>query len=150
MEFLTSWTAELHRWEWLGRLLARLAVGLLFVSSGWGKLFVPASRRQMRDTIRQAGLPFPERSATALSALELVAGCLLVAGFLTPLAAVLLIGLMLGALVTTVVPTIQAATTREWLGAFLYLPEVLYAVILGWLLLSGPGPASIDHLLGGP
>jgi hypothetical protein len=29
----------------------------------------------------------------------------------------------------------------------LYLPEVLYLVILFWLFLSGPGWLSVDHLI---
>jgi hypothetical protein len=38
----------------------------------------------------------------------------------------------------------------DWLGEFLYFPEVLYLVMLVWLFFSGPGWASVDHLvLGG-
>jgi len=33
------------------------------------------------------------------------------------------------------------------LGDFLYLPEVLLLVIFVWLVFSGPGKISIDHLL---
>jgi uncharacterized membrane protein YphA (DoxX/SURF4 family) len=42
---------ELHSWEWIGILLARLAVGSLFFLSGRGKLFVPERREQMRQTL---------------------------------------------------------------------------------------------------
>jgi putative oxidoreductase len=72
-----------------------------------------------------------------------------VAGLLTPLACVMLSGVMLVAIATTQLHTIQARSITDWLGEFLYLPEVLYLVILVWLLLSGPGWASLDHLTAG-
>jgi putative oxidoreductase len=34
-----------------------------------------------------------------------------------------------------------------WLDDFLYLPEVLYVLILLLLLFSGPGPYSIDAVI---
>jgi putative oxidoreductase len=51
---------ELHTWDWLAILLARLAVGLPFFLSGRGKLFVPERREQMRETLVVAHVPFPE------------------------------------------------------------------------------------------
>jgi putative oxidoreductase len=54
---------ELHSWEWIGILLARLAVGSLFFLSGRGKLFVPEPREQMRQTLREANVPFAEFNA---------------------------------------------------------------------------------------
>jgi hypothetical protein len=36
---------------------------------------------------------------------------------------------------------------RFWLAESLYLPEVLYLVILIWLFFSGPGWLSVDHLI---
>jgi uncharacterized membrane protein YphA (DoxX/SURF4 family) len=53
---------------------------------------------------------------------------------------------MLGALATTILPGIRAKSLIDWLGQFLYLPEVLYLIILLWLLLSGPTRFSIDRL----
>src|SRR5256885_14453309 len=50
---------ELHAWQWLGILIARLAVGLLFFLSGRGKLFVPERREQIRPTIFAAGVALP-------------------------------------------------------------------------------------------
>ena len=34
-----------------------------------------------------------------------------------------------------------------WLDEFLYLPEVLYTLILVWLIFSGPGRYSVDGLI---
>ncbi len=77
---------ELQPWEWLGILVARLAVGLLFFLSGRGKLFVKARRDQMRETLLAADIPFPNFNAVLVSTVEFVVGLLLVVGALTPLA----------------------------------------------------------------
>jgi putative oxidoreductase len=137
----------LHEWQWVGILLARLAVGLLFFLSGRGKLFLPARREAMRQTLREAGVPWPRFNALFVAGVEFVCGGLLVCGALTPLACLLLIGVMVVALATSRIRSIRAASPLDWLGEFLYLPEVLYLVILVWLLLSGPGWPSVDALI---
>ena len=138
---------SLSTWEWLGQLLARVSVGALFFLSGRGKLFVPARRKEMLETIRQAGLPRPDVTAPLLSAIEFTFGAMLCLGLLTPVACVMLMGVMLGALVTTQIPRVKAVSLLDWLGKFFYLPEVLYLVILFWLLVAGPGWLSFDRLL---
>ena len=136
---------ELHAWAWVGILLARLAVGSAFFLSGFGKLFVNERREQMRQTLREAHIPFPELNAVFVSTVEFVFGLLLVAGGATPLACVMLGSLMIVAIATTAVRTIKALSPLDWLSEFLYLPEVLYLVILVWLFFSGPGWFSVDH-----
>jgi putative oxidoreductase len=139
--------AELHAWEWIGILVARLAVGLLFFLSGRGKLLVTERREQMRKTLVAARVPFPEFNTICVSMVELVFGLLLILGAITPLACVMLSGIMVVAIATTAIRNIKATSPLGWLSEFLYLPEVLYLVILLWLLLSGPGWFSIDHLI---
>jgi putative oxidoreductase len=141
------WTDALRDWQWIGMLLARVSVGLSFALSGGQKLFVSSHREQMLATIREAGLPAAALTAVAVSLVEFICGGLLVIGLLTPLSCVMLSGVMLGALSTTVLPRIKAETLIDWLGAVLYLPEVLYVIILVWLFLSGPGWISVDHLI---
>lgn len=147
MTLWTSVTGALAAWEWLGILLARLAVGVLFALSGGGKLVEPARRAQMEEAMRDAGLPQPALAAVVMASIELVFGALLAIGFLTPLACVMLAGVMVGALATTVLPAVKATGPIAWLGEVLYLPEVLYLVLLVWLLLAGPGWVSVDHLV---
>ena len=138
---------ELHSWEWLGILLARIAIGLLFFLSGRGKLFVPERREQMRQTLIEAHIPFPEFNAVFVSAVECVCGLLLILGALAPLACVLLAFVMLMAITTIAIRNIKATCPLGWVSEFLYLPEVFLLVILLWLFLSGPGWFSIDHLI---
>jgi len=137
----------LNRWEWVGILLARVAVGTLFLLSGEGKLFRSDRKERMRRTLREAGVPYPELNATVVSAVEFGFGFLLIVGMLTPLACLMLSGVMVVALATTQIPSRKASSASDWLAEFLYLPEVLYLVILVWLLLAGPGWLSVDHLI---
>jgi putative oxidoreductase len=144
LDVIMQW---LSGWQWLGQLLARASVGGLFFLSGRGKLFVAARRVRMRETIAAAGLPRPDITAPLMSAVEFAGGAMLCLGLLTPVACVMLAGVMTGALVTTQLPRVQAASVADWLGEVLYLPEVLYVVILLWLLFAGPGWLSLDWLL---
>src|SRR6266513_3248005 len=138
---------ELHSLEWLGILLARVGVGLLFFLSGRAKLFVRERREQVHQTLLQAHVPFPEINAAFVSTVESVCGLLLVIGALTPLASVMLAGVMIVAITTTVIRNVEASSAAEWLSAILYLPEVLYLIILIWLFFSGAGWLSVDHLV---
>ena len=139
--------SELQSLEWLGILMARLAVGLLFFLSGRGKLFVPERREQMRRTLIEAHVPFPDFNALVVSTVEFVCGLLLILGALTPLVCALLACLMIVAIATIAIHNIKASSPAEWLAAFLYLPEPLYLVILIWLFFSGSGWLSVDNLL---
>jgi len=147
MLWVRIFLSELHAWQWIGILLARLAVGLLFFLSGRGKLFVPQRREQMRETLVAARVPFPEFNALFVSTVEFVFGLLLILGALTPVACVMLGGVMIVAIATTAIRNIKAPPIVGWLSEFLYLPEVLCLVILMWLLFSGPGRFSVDHLI---
>jgi putative oxidoreductase len=147
MSCAQSFFNELHSLEWLGISLARIAVGLLFFLSGRGKLFEPERRKQMRQTLIEAHVPFPDFNALFISAVEFVCGLLLVLGAVTPLVCAILAFLMIVAIATTAIRNIKASSPAEWLAAFLYLPEPLYLVILIWLFFSGPGWLSVDNLL---
>ena len=127
-------------------LLARLSVGSLFVLSGSGKLFRADRRSAMRKALAEAHVPYPDLNALFVSGVEFCFGTLLVLGAFTPIACVMLGAVMLVAIVTTKIKGIKAAAPLEWLSEFLYLPEVLYLVILVWLFFSGPGRLSVDHL----
>ena len=130
---------ELHASQWVGILLARLVVGSLFFLSGRGKLFVDERREQMRQTLREARIPFPELNAFLVSTVEFVFGLLFIAGAVTPVACVMLSGVMVVAISTTAIRNIKATSPIGWLADFFYLPEVLCLVILVWLFLSDPG-----------
>ena len=147
MNVLESIMLSLQQWEWVGILLARLSVGVLFAISGYGKIFVEEKRGQMRETLKNAGVPLPKINAIFVSWVELIFGILLVLGFLTPVACLMLSGVMIVAILTVKLKGIESASLSGWLGEFLFLPEVLYLVILIWLFFSGPGLISLDRLI---
>jgi putative oxidoreductase len=95
----------------------------------------------------QSHIPFPHAGALLVSLVELACGGGLVLGLLTPLCAVMLMGDMIVAILTNRIGSIHASGFLAWLDDFLYLPEVLYVLILLWLLFSGPGPYSVDSMM---
>jgi uncharacterized membrane protein YphA (DoxX/SURF4 family) len=96
---------------------------------------------------RLAGIPFAKVNAIFVSALEFVFGLLLILGWITRLACIMLGGVMIVAIATSAIRSIKAPPVLGWLSELLYLPEVLCLVILFWLFLSGPGWFSLDYLL---
>lgn len=121
----------------------RVLTGIFFGISGGMKLFVPSHFTSMQQTMIQSHIPFPHASALFVSSVEFACGAALALGFLTPFCAALLAADMTVAVLTNRIGSIHTSSLA-WLDDFLYLPEVLYVLILLWLLLSGPGPCSLD------
>jgi len=149
MRRLADHLARIYTWlegvEWVARLVVRLAVGLEFFGSGLGKL---GKLSGLIQYFRSLGIPAPEIQAPFVATTELVCGALIVVGLLTRPAAVMLCGVMLVAIVTAAAP--EKHITASWHGLleFLYLPEVLLLLLLAWLVVAGPGRASLDARLG--
>ena len=134
--------------EWMPMTAARVLVGVFFCVSGGTKLFVPAKFSVMEHTLAQSHIPFPHANAIFVSLVEFASGAGLVIGLLTPLCAAVLVADMIVAIATDRIHSIQATGALAWLDDFLYLPEVLYVMILVWLIFSGPGRYSLDGLIG--
>lgn len=128
-----------HKLEWLGPLFVRLALGLVFVTSGWGKL------HSLDDVTRyfgSLGIPAPHAQAVFVSTVELVGGLLLILGLGTRIAALFLIGVMAVAIWTAKLPEVHGVV--EVAGTI----ELAYLAAFVWLVVAGAGAASVDHLLG--
>jgi len=128
----------LKRVEWSGPLLVRLTIGLVFVMTGWGKL-------NNLDTVtgffRSLGIPAAGFHAVFVSSLELVGGLLLIAGLGTRIASALLISVMAVAIWTAKLPELHGLVDLA------NTIELTYLALFVWLLVQGPGTASIDHLI---
>ena len=129
---------KLSQHEWLGPLLLRLVFGWFWLETGWAKLH---NLEFFSQRFVEWGIPLPMLSATASGAVDLVGGALLILGLGTRLVAVPMIVNMLVALAVVVLPGVS--TFNE----FVELDEVLYVAVLFWLLMAGPGKASLDHLI---
>ena len=144
---IQSAMATLRAAEWMPMTAARVLTGIFFCISGGTKLLVPAQFSLMEQTMVQSHIPFPHANALFVSLVEFACGAGLALGLLTPLCALMLAVDMIVAVATNRIHSIQASGVLAWLDDFLYLPEVLYVMILVWLIFSGPGPYSIDGLI---
>ncbi|NKB58748.1 MAG: DoxX family membrane protein [Alphaproteobacteria bacterium] len=136
------------KWEWAPILLARVSLGLFFAISGWNKLFVEKNKAGLLEVMHEIGIPFPEFFAVFLASVEFFGGSLLTLGLLSTFCGIALTIAMIVAIATVEVHTIPAGLSfLNWLDYFLYLPQVLYVILFAWLMVSGPGPISFDHLI---
>jgi putative oxidoreductase len=139
--------ATLRAAEWMPITAARVLIGFFFCISGGTKILVPAQFRLMEQTLAQSHIPFPHANTVFVSLVEFTCGTGLALGLLTPLCSLTLVIVMIVAIVTNRIQSIQASGVLAWLDDFLYLPEALYVIILVWLIFSGPGRYAIDSLI---
>jgi putative oxidoreductase len=127
-----------RRLAWLPPLLARVSVGLVFVSAGWGKL---RNLDRVVEFLGSLGIPAAAYQAPLVATTELSCGLLLVLGLATRFAAVPLVVTMAVAIRTALWPELEGAI--DLFGR----AECLFIVLLAWLAVAGPGAASLDALL---
>jgi len=145
-ELVARLYTRLESLEWLIRLVVRLSVGIEFFGSGLGKL---GKLPGFIGYFRSLGIPFPEVQAPFVAGVELVCGTLLVIGLATRPAALMLCGVMSVAIVTAAVPEHKIGASWHGLLEFFYLPEWGLLLLLAWLVVAGPGRASLDGLVHG-
>jgi len=135
-------TSLLTRAEGLPILLARLVVGVGFALTGYGKLF--KNHDGVVTFFTTLGIPMPAFNAWFVGGVEFFGGLLLVVGLASRGAAFLLSCTMLVATLTSTLPDLH----KEGKGLLdaLLTTEILALVLLSWLVFSGPGPFSLDHL----
>ena len=119
-------------------LIARLVVGVVFTHSGWGKLH---NLDQVAQFFASLGIPFAELQAPFVASIELGCGVLVLLGLATRLAALPLIGTMVVALATALLPKITGV------NALFGLSEFLYLALLAQLAIGGGGALSLDALV---
>jgi putative oxidoreductase len=110
----------------------RWASGIVFVSFGAGKFVNHASEA---SSFESYGLPWPGVFADAIGVLELLGGALLLVGLLTRLAALVLAGDMIGAIVVS-------GLLRGEAISLTLAPALLVAMAA--LAVLGPGRLALD------
>jgi len=116
----------------------RISLGSTFAMTGYGKL------THLERTIaffRELSIPLPEVQAPFIGALELAGGVAIVLGLFTRLVSLPLAGTMLVAIATALWPDVSSPMD------LVTLDETLYLLLLGSLVVSGPGRLSLDHWL---
>jgi len=139
IDFLINGPERLSAWfSWLPPLFARIAVGWVFLWSGWGKL---NALPFVTQNFREWGIPFPEIMTPFVSGVEFLGGLLLLLGLFTRVAAVPLVIVMIVAIISAKWGEVDSLAT------LIGFEEVLYMALFGWLAVAGPGPVSLDRLL---
>ena len=110
-----------------GLLLLRLASGGVFVAFGLGKFVNHASELA---SFKAYGLPAPELFVLVIGVVEVVGGVLLIAGVYTSLAALVLAGDMVGAII------VSGVAKGEIVSLTLAPAELAAMLIVLW---AGPG-----------
>ncbi len=123
---------------WLPPVAARVALGTVFVQSGWGKLH---DLPRVVEYFASLGIPAPQLQAPFVAGVELAGGALLLAGLFTRVASVPLAATMVVALLTA--KRADIASASDLFG----MVELLYLLLLGWLSAFGAGALSLDALL---
>ncbi len=124
--------------DWLVLLVARLTLGVLFVSTGWGKVH---NLEKVTAFFAELHIPAPAFNAVLASTTELVCGALLVLGVASRLAALPLVVTMVVALVTAKAGDIHGLP--DLFGEV----EWTYLVLLLVVAVFGGGRLSLDHVI---
>jgi len=124
--------------DFLAPLLARVTLGVLFMSTGWGKVHNLA---KVAAFFAELHIPAPAIQATFVSYVELIGGALVLVGLFARLASLPLIGSMAVAILTA------KADEVHGLPDLFGLVEWTYLALLAWVALAGPGRASLDHFI---
>jgi len=121
-------------------ILIRLSVGLIFLSEGMQKFLF----QDVFGVGRYAkiGLPMPGLMAPFVGGLQIVCGALVLAGFLTRPASLLLALDMFAAILTTKIPIV--GKSGFWAMAHEAPMDVAMFFASAFLLVVGAGPLSLD------
>ena len=131
----------------LALTVIRVAVGMFFMFSGYHKLFNPQRHHALVEELTALHVGAIRINQWWVPFVEFAGGAAVFIGFLTPLAALGLLVIVLVASVTsgrTRVSDYQPIDRADRIGDWLYLPEILYAFMLIMFVSAGAGPYSID------
>ena len=126
------------RLDWAAPLVARVTLGVLFISTGWGKVH---DLDKVTGFFTELGIPMPHLNAVMVSFVELIGGGLLLLGLGARFAALPLMASMAVAILTA--QREQVHGLPDLFG----LVEWTYLALLLWVALAGPGKVSLDHWL---
>lgn len=124
--------------SWVPQTATRLALGWVFLQSGWGKLH---NLENVIGYFESLGIPAPQLQAPFVAGVEFVGGILILGGLFTRFVSVPLAITMVVALLTAKREDI--ATAGDLYGAV----EFLYLLGFGYLAAFGAGLLSLDEIL---
>jgi uncharacterized membrane protein YphA (DoxX/SURF4 family) len=120
--------------------ICRLVVGLIFLSEGLQKFLRPEVGT---DRFEKIGFANPAFLAHFVGSFEIICGILILIGFITRLAVLPLLIIMLTAFVTTKIPVFL--DKGFWAFAHEYRTDFAMTLLLVFLFIYGGGRTSIDR-----
>lgn len=134
-----------------GITINRVAVGVFFTISGYHKLFNAERHAGLVETLTRDRIPCIRFNSWFVPSVELIAGAALAIGFLSVISALLLGAVCLVATCADgfrrIVEDFRPIDKADFLDDVLYLPEVLYGLMLIAVICSGPGVFSVDYYI---
>jgi uncharacterized membrane protein YphA (DoxX/SURF4 family) len=134
-------------WIDIALTIDRVAVGMFFMFSGYHKLFNAERHRVFVDELTALHVAAIRINQWWVPSVEFAAGSAVFIGFLTPLASLGLLAIVLVASATSGrvrIKGYQAIDRWDRIDDWLYLPEILYAFMLILFVSAGAGPYSVD------
>lgn len=128
----------------------RVGVGSFFAASGYNKLTNKARHAALVATLKEDKVPLIGFNQWWVPGNELLGGIAVAIGLATPFAAAVLLILITVACICEAKKRVDAYKPINGVDRYadyLYLPEVLYAVVLAAILAAGAGKYSVDALL---
>lgn len=128
----------------------RIGAGVFFAISGGNKLFVASRHASLRDNLERNRIPFLKFMEWWVPFWEFVAGLMLAIGLLTAFSAAVLLIICLVAChceAREKVAKYQPINRFDTVADYLYLPEVLFVLMLLVNILAGAGAYSLDSFL---
>lgn len=123
-----------------GLLITRVILGVVLIAHGWEKFAINGieGTGAFFDSV---GIPGATAAAAVVGVIELVGGILLILGLLTPLVAVLVVVVMIGAFFTVHAGSGVYVANNGWeLVAVVGLAAAVFGLV-------GPGRYSVDAVL---
>ena len=125
-----------------GLMILRVVLGIAFLIHGWSKF--SGGVDGVAGFFTSLNIPAPSLVAYIVSIVELVGGALLIVGFLTQIASILLFLDMLGAILFAFLMRGQPFVEN---GAISWEKEAVFAAAALCIFLAGPGIWSIDEMM---
>jgi uncharacterized membrane protein YphA (DoxX/SURF4 family) len=122
-------------------LVARITVGLIFLTEGIQKFLFPVILGEGR--FEKIGFSNPEFWAPFTGTFEITCGILILIGFLSRFASIPLIIVMITAFITTKIPILTAH--GFWNFAHEYRTDFCMTMLLAFILYFGGGHFSVDE-----
>jgi putative oxidoreductase len=122
-------------------LVIRLALGIIFFAHGMQKVLSDSAIPGLTQMFQGLGAPVPIVFGWGVALIELLGGLAVILGFLTGLASLGIIAVMLGAIATV------HFKNGFFLGGGGFEYNLALLTMAVSLILTGPGPYSIDRFI---